>query len=217
MENSPVRILPLNHFSSIVKNLFKMVTWDQRRNSMAMPTNATGYGFGSKMTGGDKVPKGFNKGQLQQFTPEQMQLFQSMFGRLGPDSYLSKLASGDQSQFEQLEAPALRQLGGLQGGLASRFSGMGTGARRSSGHQLAQGQLAADFSQQLQSQRMALQRQAMQDLMGFSNDLLNQRPYDRFITEKPVSFWKRLLEGTAGGAAGAFGSGLGGAAFSALF
>jgi len=184
---------------------------------MSMLTNATGArGFGG-VTGGDKIPKGYRKGQLQQFTPEQMQLFQSLFGNLGPDSYLSKLANGDESQFEQLEAPALRQLGGLQGGLASRFSGMGTGARRSSGHQLAQGQLASDFSQQLQSQRMGLQRQAMQDLMGFSNDLLNQRPYDRFVTEKPQSFWKSLLLGGAGGLSTGFGTGFGGSAYKGLF
>jgi hypothetical protein len=177
---------------------------------MVMPSSATGAGIGPKMTGaGHKVPKGFERGQLQQFTPEQMGLFQSLFSHLQPGGFLSKLAGGDQGTFDQLEAPALRQLGALQGGLSSRFSGLGTGARHSSGHALAQGQLASDFAQDLQSQRMGLQRQALQDLMMSSNQLLNQRPYDQFLTEKKKPFWKELLSGgilgplVSGGSAGA--------------
>ena len=86
-------------------------------------------------TGKPKSLKGTGAKSLtmQNFSPEQMQMFQQMFGRLGPDSFMGKLASGDQSQFEQMEAPAMRQFAGLQGNIASRFSGQGTGARRSSG------------------------------------------------------------------------------------
>jgi hypothetical protein len=173
----------------------------------------TGMGSMQGPTGrsGNKIPKGYQQGQLQQFTPEQMQLFQQLFGHVGPESFLGKLAGGDQSQFEQLEAPALKQFGELQGNIASRFSGMGSGARRSSGFQNTMNQAATDFSQQLQSQRMGLQRQAIQDLMGLSGSLLGQRPYEQFLTEKPVPFWQRLLEGinAAGGqAAGTF-AGLG--------
>jgi len=165
---------------------------------------ATGAGIGNRMTGfTPDLIRGKSKGGLtpmatQQFTPEQMQLFQQTFGHLGPESFLSKLASGDQSMFEQLEAPALRQFSGLQGGLASRFSGMGSGARKSSGFQNTMNQASSDFAEQLQSQRMGLQRQALQDLMGMSNMLLQQRPYDQFVTEKPEPFWKKLLGGLAG-------------------
>jgi hypothetical protein len=158
---------------------------------MTMPTMPRGP------TGktGNVTPKGYRLGQTQQFTPEQMQLFQQMFSHVGPDSFLSRLASGDESQFEQLEAPALRQLGEFQGGLASRFSGMGLGARRGSGHQLAQGQLASDFAQQLQSNRLGLQRQAIQDLAGLSQSLLGQRPYETSLIKKQMPFWKQLLLG----------------------
>jgi hypothetical protein len=163
--------------------------------------NATGFASGNTKTGmGDIIPKGYRKGQLQQFTPEQMQLFQSMFGHLQPGSFLSKLAGGDQGAFEQLEAPALKQFSGLQGNIASRFSGMGSGARRSSGFSNTMNQASSDFAQQLQSQRMGLQRQALMDLMGLSTSLLQQRPQDRFLTEEPMPFWKQILLGlnTAG-------------------
>lgn len=149
---------------------------------------------------GNVTPKGYQTGQLAQFDPEQMQLFQQLFSHLGPNSYLSKLASGDESTFNQIEAPALRQFSSLQGNIASRFSGMGSGARRSSGFQNALTGASSDFAQQLQSQRMGLQRQALQDLFGMSNQLLSQRPYETTLTEKPTSFLEKLLVGLAGGA-----------------
>lgn len=155
----------------------------------------TGAAAKQGATGGNVIPKGYKRGQLQQFTPEQMQLFQQMFGHLGPDSFLSKLAGGDESMFEQLEAPALRQFQGLQGQMASRFSGMGTGARQSSGFQNTANQATADFAGQLQSQRMGLQNQAIKDLMGMSNQLLGQRPYEQFLTKKQLPFWQQLLLG----------------------
>lgn len=161
-------------------------------------SGATGAASGQGMTG-NVIPKGYRHGQLQQFGPEQMQLFQQLFGHLGPNSFLSKLAGGDQSQFEQLEAPAMRQFQGLQGQLASRFSGMGTGARRSSGFQNTANQAASDFAQQLQANRLGLQRQAIGDLFGLSNQLFQQRPYDQFLVEKQKS----------GGWGGPIGAGLG--------
>lgn len=150
---------------------------------------ATGAGMGNK------IPKGYQLGGFQRFSPEQMQLFQSLFGNVGPDSYLSKLAGGDQTMFNQLEAPALRQFGELQGNIASRFSGMGTGARRSSGFQNTMSQAGQDFAQQLQSQRMGLQRQAMQDLMGFSQMLMGQQPNEQFLMKKQKPWWQELLLG----------------------
>lgn len=176
---------------------------------MTMPMGATGMSAGNQMTGNkmqkNKVPSGYRHGQLQNFTPEQFQLFQQMFGRLGPESFLGRLASGDQSQFEQLEAPAMRQFQGLQGQLASRFSGMGTGARRSSGFQNVANQATSDFAQDLQSRRLGLQREALNDLMTMSGQLLQQRPYDQFMVKKDpkTSWWQSLLGGALpiGGAA----------------
>ena len=156
----------------------------------------TGRNVGNKMTGmNDIIPKGYRMGQVQQFSPEQMQLFQQMFGHVGPNSFLSRLAGGDQSQFEELEAPAMRQFQGLQGQLASRFSGFGMGGRRSSGFQNSMNQATSDFAQDLQAQRMGLQRQAIQDLQGMSGMLFNQKPFERQLIKKQMPFWKQLLLG----------------------
>jgi len=165
-----------------------------------MGMNRTTSGQRQTVGGRNIIPKGYQRGQLAQFTPEQMDLFQSLFGQVGPGSYLSRLAGGDQDIFSQIEAPALQQFGALQGNLASRFSGMGgVGARRSSGFQNTASQASSDFAQQLQSQRQGLQRQALLDMLGISQSLLNQRPYEQFLTPKQKPFWQELLSGLSGG------------------
>lgn len=161
-------------------------------------------------TGGNIIPKGYNLGQLQQFTPEQMQLFGRLFGQVSPDSYLSRLAGGDESLFEDIEAPHLRQFNELQGNLASRFSGMGgLGARRSSGFQNSLTAAGSSLVQDLKSQRQSLQRQAIMDLMGISESLLGQRPQEKFLAEQPQkqnSFLQNLLLGLSGGVSQGLGS-----------
>ena len=170
------------------------------------------------LSGGNRIPKGYQQGQLQQFTPEQMGLFQQLFSHTGPDSYLSKLAGGDQSQFEQLEAPAMRQFQQLQGQTASRFSqgggGMGAmSARGGSGFRNTLNQQTSDFAGDLAARRMGLQRQALQDLLGLSGSLLQQRPYDQFFTEKQPkqSKWGQLIGAGLGGVGGFFAGGPAGA------
>jgi hypothetical protein len=142
---------------------------------------------------GDIIPKGYEKGQIQQFTPEMMELFKSLFSHVSPDSFLSRVSRGDQKTFDEMEAPALKQFSGLQGNLASRFSGMGIGGRHSSGFQNTANQAASDFSEQLQSRRMELQRQATGDLFNLSNTLLSQRPQEQFLTKKE-DFLSQLLK-----------------------
>lgn len=157
------------------------------------PTGPAGYSSGQNAAGmKSKIPKGYKEGALQQFTPEQMELFQSLFGHLGPDSFLSKLAGGDQSMFEQMEAPAMRQFDQMSSQLASRFSGAGMGARRGSGFQNASQSQAGQFAEKLQSDRLGIQRQALQDLMGMSGSLLGQRPQEKFLTKKDPGFWGNL-------------------------
>lgn len=176
-----------------------------------------GMGFGgiSGPSGimGNKIPKGYSYGQIGQYTPEQQQQFGSQFEHVGPDSYLAKLARGDQSAFAESEAPAMRQFNELQGGIASRFSGMGSGARRSSGFQNTVNQASSNFAQDLASRRMDMRRNAINDLMGLSNTLLGQRPYDQFVTEKPKPFWQEALTSGASG----FGQGVGKAGSTKFF
>jgi hypothetical protein len=184
---------------------------------MSSMTGSTGAGnrFQGATGGKERIPKGYEKSSMQNFTPEQMELFQQMFSQLGPDSFLSKIAGGDEGEFAKLEAPALRQFSGVQGNLASRFSGMGTGGRHSSGFQNSATQAGSDFAEQLQSRRMGLQSQAMKDLHGLGNQLLGQRPYDNSLVEKQTPFWQQLLGGAlpfAGAAVGGAFGGLPGAA-----
>lgn len=164
----------MNSFSSVAAQL-----------AGQLPTGAfsSQQGMGSKMPG-EKIPSGYRKYAVQQFTPEQMDLYSQLFSHLDPNSYLSKLAMGDQSQFSEIEAPALKQFNELMGGLSSKFSGMGLGGRKSSGFQHASTAAAQDFASQLQSNRQNIQRQAIMDLMGLSEALLGQRPYTSGLSEK---------------------------------
>lgn len=162
----------------------------------------------------EKIPSGYSPYSIQQFTPEQMQLFQSLFPHLSPDSFLSRLASGDQSGFEEMEAPALKQFSGLQGNIASRFSGMGLGGTKSSGFQNTMNTAAQDFAQQLQSNRQNLRQQAITDLMGLSSNLLNQRPFEKGLqqkAEKQSSGFGSILGTALGGLGGFFTGGPAGA------
>lgn len=143
---------------------------------------------------------GYKAASMKQFTPDQMNLFKQMFSQTSPNSYLGKLAGGDENTFNQLEAPAMKQFGQLQSGIANRFSGAGVGGRHSSGFQNAQNTASSDFASQLQSQRMGLQRNAINDLMSNSATLLGQRPQENFLMQKqqkPMSFWQQLLLGGA--------------------
>ncbi len=151
---------------------------------------------------------GYKSVSLQQFTPQQMQLFERLFSNVSPESSLGKLAGGDQSQFSQLERPAIQQFAGVQSNMADRFSGAGLGNRRSSSFQNANTAANQNFAGQLQSQRLNLQQQAMRDLMGMSESLLNQRPYENRLMEKDPkkSFWDSIL----GGGLPILGAGIGG-------
>lgn len=167
-----------------------------------------GRGFGTgnvsrQGASGDIIPRGYTKGQLKNFTPEQIQLFQSLFPHVNQQSFLSMLAGGDPQAIAQTEAPALRQFGEMQGGIASRFSGMGTGARGSSGFQNTMSQASSDFAQQLQSKRLSTQQEALRDLFGLSQTLLGQKPTEQFLIQKQQeqkkpSFWQQLVGGLGG-------------------
>jgi len=157
----------------------------------------------------EKIPSGYKKFSIANYTPEQMELFYQMIDELGPDSFLSRLAGGEEGIFDEVEAPALKQFNELQGGLASRFSGMGMGARKSSGFQNASNTAAQDFASQLQSNRQGLQRQAQQDLAGYKNQLLGQRPYETGLTEKAPSTFEKFLNWSGQNAQRALSSGAG--------
>lgn len=161
---------------------------------------------------GEKIPKGYGISQVQNYTPQQLQLHQQGFGAVDPNSYLSKLAGGDQSTFDEMEAPAKRQFNEQLGGLASRFSQGGGGpgamsARRSSGFQNSSSSAASDFSQQLASNRQNLRMEAIKDLHGMSQSLLGNNPYTRGLYQKDQgqgNSWGSALSGALSGGASGF-------------
>lgn len=169
-------------------------------------TMATGSGLGSPSgKRGNIIPKGYRQGQLQQFTPEQQQLFQQLFSQVSPSSNTSRLANGDEGIFEQMEAPSQRLFGQALSQTGNRFSQFAPGAmgaQGGSGFKNQLGALSSNFAQDLASRRQGLQRQAIQDLMGMSESLLGQRPYEQFVSKKAPTFWQSL----AGGAGDFFGT-----------
>ena len=169
--------------------------------NMNLNKGAAGGNIGPTMTGSNKIPKGFSHGQLNQFTPQQHELFSRLFGQVGQGSYLDKLAGGGEEGFGAMEERAGRDFQGAMGNVASRFSGMGSGARRSSGFQQATNQASQDFASQLSEKRQGYQRQALQDLMEMSGQLLQQKPYESFMLQnapKEPSFLKQLGLGLVG-------------------
>jgi hypothetical protein len=185
---------------------------------MSSLSGGMGYGATRGRPTGNKQIAGYDQASLSKLSPEQQQLFsQLMGGSMGGVQAglgnLSGLAAGDQSQFAQLEAPALRQFSQLQGNLASRFSAPGLGARKSSGFKNTSNAAAMDLAERLQGQRMGLQQSAIQQLLGLSGQLLGRDTTENFMVKSP---WLSLAEagiGAAGQIGGAYaGGGLGSAA-----
>lgn len=210
----------MNGFGDITDQLQgKLDTFMDRLNSASSSYSRRA----NKARGGEKgeiIPSGYRLGKLKNFDKNQMQLYKQMLGYVSPDSYLARLSGGDESLFEEMEAPALRQFNALQGNLASRFSGMGMGARNSSGFQNMSNQYASDFAQDLASRRQDLQRQAILDLQGLSRELLSQRPFEKNLIKKQYpqqqpdqsgDLLGGILSGLAGAAGGFMGGGVPGA------
>jgi hypothetical protein len=165
--------------------------------------NQTGRSF-------NKPPKGY--GTFNNFTPEQWNVYDKSQEQFSPESQTYRLANGDESYFNELEAPAKRQFGAMQANTASRFSQGGGGAgalgsRHSSGFQNGMSAANSNFAQDLQSQRLGLRRQAIQDLQGMYNDFQQQNPYQLYEKQqKQSSGWGSLAGTVLGSAAGfAFG------------
>jgi hypothetical protein len=158
---------------------------------------------------GNIIPKGHRLAQIGQFSPQQMQLFSELFSHVSPQSYLSRLATGEEGADE---TSAWRDFQSALGGLSSRFSGMGTGAKQSSAFQNTLSQSASDFALALKNQRSDLQRNALKELFALSESLLGQRPSEQFLVQKQQkrpSFLQQLGLGAASGLSHAAGSAFG--------
>jgi len=179
-----------------------------------MSTSLSGSkGMGATGSSMGKAPTGYDLTQLQNYSPDQMKLFSSLFSHVQPDSYTSRLAGGDESAFQQAEAPAHREFEQGLGTIAGRFSGFSPGAmgaQRGSGFKQATAGYASDFGQQLASKRMSLQQNAIRELLGMSHELLGQRPSENVLTKQDKPFWQELLLAGTGAGGHALGGWLGG-------
>lgn len=144
--------------------------------------------------------------------PGQMDLLQQLMGgsKQGVSQgleHLTNLAGGGNEEFwNKQEAPAYRALSAIQGNTASRFSGMGSGSRNSSGFQNVMGEQGRTLAESLGANRSQMQQSAIQQLMELSQMLLGQNTHENFLMPKKKSLWEQLL----GAGAQGVGSGLGG-------
>lgn len=169
---------------------------------------------------------GYKQHQISNYTPGQMNIFESLLGSLlpgiqGSGDFLAKLAGGDESMFQQLEAPANTQFQKLLGSIGTRFSDLG--AQDSSYFENALAGEGAQMAERLQAQRLGLRSQAINALLGQSNQLLGAQPYSNlWQPKKPKqgTDWGGIgqLGGTVlGGLGGGFFGGPAGAAAGAQF
>lgn len=168
---------------------------------MSIPT---GNAAGLKGTGFNLVRTG-TKDPMQQDIASRL-YGGSKEGISAGTDWLSRLAKGDQGTFEQLEAPALRQFGQLQGNLASRFSGAGSGTRRSGAFQRASQDATTDLAERLQANRVGLQQSAVSQLNDIASMLLGQQNFENNLIPKKQSALMQLLAALSGGAASGIGN-----------
>ena len=148
--------------------------------------------------------------------PQRQQLYGALSGGalqgVQPSfDFLSRLLSGDQSIFQELEAPALRQFQEqIVPGLAERFTGMGLGAQGSSGYQQVLGGAASRLAQDLAGQRSQYRMSALDRLLSQAGQTMQARPYD--VVPRTPGF----LENVISSGAENFGKGAGLAAGLAL-
>jgi hypothetical protein len=157
-------------------------------NPTSMAMQALNLGGGGS---GNNQPKnkisGYNTAQLPNFTPEMMNLFQSLLGNIGGGAnsgidYLSKLAGGDEEAFGGMEQNAMNQFEKFLGQAGTRFSDLG--AQDSSYFENAVSGAGSELTQNLQSQRNKMRQEAIESLLSNSQQLLGRNPYQNFLAPK---------------------------------
>jgi hypothetical protein len=142
---------------------------------------------------------GIQTQQVPNFSPQQMKLFRKLLGNINNGGgleaglgRLGRLAAGSQEGFEELEKPAYADFQKQLGQIGTRFSGLG--AQGSSAFQNATSGAATDLTERLQAARMGIQNNALQALLGQSNQLLGQRPFNTVYQQPDQGFdWQSLL------------------------
>ena len=125
---------------------------------------------------------GYDLVKTPRYSPDVQQRIDQLRGQVQPGAtkgidYLNKIAGGGDEAFRDIEQPAFRDFANAQNATASRFSGIGSGSRRSSGFYQDMGGQATDLASKLQSSRMSLQRSAIDQLLEMYSGLVGQDPY----------------------------------------
>jgi len=136
-------------------------------------------------------PAGYGVKSIPNMTPQMQKLYDALLsgvsgGSTGGLDYLSKLASGDESTFNKLEAPAYESFNKTLGQIGSRFSQYG--AQNSSAFENAVGGAGSELALGLQGQRNQLQTDAINKLLGFSNQLLGHSPQENVLQKEDQGF-----------------------------
>ncbi|CAB4132736.1 hypothetical protein UFOVP255_57 [uncultured Caudovirales phage] len=182
----------------------------------------------ASLSGGIGVQKkalpGYDLASISRKSPQQMDLYNLLFqgskGGLEKGlGSLSRLAGGDENEFEQMEKPAYTALQRAGSQSASQFSGFGSGARNSSGFQNAIAGQAGDLAEKLQSRRMEIQQQSLSELLGLGRHLLSEDLFENQLVERPekYGFAKQMALGLSGGIGQGIGSFGGQAAYKKFF
>jgi hypothetical protein len=135
--------------------------------------------------------------------PRKSQLWDQIQQAIGPGlkgggDFLSRLAGGgDEEMWNQLEAPAFSQFRELRGNTASQFSGAGSGTRRSSSFRNFMGGAEANLAERLQSNRLGLQNQAVQQLFSMGQNLLGTPLSQTGFLPRQKPAWQELLASIA--------------------
>lgn len=135
--------------------------------------------------------------QVSTLDPYQQNLYQNLMQGISanPAQILSRQALGDPSYYEPQEQQALRQFREeVMPSIGSRFVGRLGGSA-------AQGAFAkagSDLSQNLYADRQRIKQQALQDLIGLENSLLNRNTFENVLTPKRPSMWQQIFSGLGG-------------------
>jgi len=148
--------------------------------------------------GGYGKPSGYSGYAIPNMTPEQMNMFRQYLNKLGSSpgigqgiDYMSRLASGDEDIFAQIEAPAYSALQQNLAGIANRFSG--AGAQQSSAFQNMLSGASSQMAENLAAQRQSLQQNAIDKLLGYHQSALNVQPYTTGLQQKDKFDWNSIL------------------------
>lgn len=134
---------------------------------------------------------GYTLAQSPNFTPEMQNLFQKLLSSASGGAgqgldFLSKIASGDEGTFNKLEAPAYSAFDKTLGKLSGKFAQYGAGD--SSAFQNAVAGQGAELSQNLQANRTQMMTDAIQKLLGHSETILGQKPFENQLIKEDPGF-----------------------------